>query len=113
MASAPAQTSSHRPRDNGSLTRFGLEVTAVANADVTETPTQIGNADDSTHRNLAVRTDPILRRATPSIIWRPPAPYANQAIYDPGIALTPRRSGVAGGADAGSRAWSDGVGSPT
>lgn len=37
-----------------------------------------------------------------------------QAIYDPRIALTRARlNGVAGGAVAGSRAWNDGVGSPT
>ena len=47
-------------RDNGYFTHIDLEVTAVENADVTETPTQIGNADDSTHRNLPMATDAIL-----------------------------------------------------
>lgn len=61
MASAPVQSSSHRvqARDNGYFTHIDLEVTAVENADVT-TPTQIGNADDSTHRNLPMATDAIL-----------------------------------------------------
>ena len=47
-------------RDNGYFTHIDLEVTAVENADVTETPTQIGKADDSTHRNLPLATDAIL-----------------------------------------------------
>ena len=47
-------------RDNGYSTHIDLEVTAVENADVTETPTQIGDADDSTHRNLPMPTDAIV-----------------------------------------------------
>ena len=54
MASAPVQIvlAPGLAWDNGYFTHIDLEVTAAEKADVTETPTQIGNADDSTHRNL-------------------------------------------------------------
>jgi hypothetical protein len=52
-------------RDNGYSTHIDLEVTAVENADVTETPTQIGDADDSTHRNLPMPTDAIVLQQPP------------------------------------------------
>ena len=47
-------------RDNGYLSLIDLEVTAVENADMTETPTQIGNLDDNTHQNLPTATVAIL-----------------------------------------------------